>query len=394
MAKTNKQRKIAKNVQKVRSAIKKVSAATKQGSMRTTGGQDVQISGRTLRRLVTQAKASSSSEDVAQYEAALMNPFSEMALGARVPDSYAFPSEVRHVKMAFTVAPSSGNADFAVFPHPLYSLVSGVGVIAGGINTLRTVTNLTQRAVVSDAKMVAAFNNYRLVGGGIRIKFSNSYNSATGRLFIAVQPSPANLPIVSAGATNTDIYRACDLPFETISAGVIGLPTSILSFPYSMEIPCSELIGNGIEIPFRVSSAEFADWRETDLNANKGPSLVTTTGSTLNDTVPESYCMSGGWSSILVRGTNLSGSTPVLDVEVIYHLEGTPAVAASDYATDPTVLAGANTQPVVNVTGMFKALAKQSATPFAKIAMSTGKAILGKAGVASRAMRVMGFVNS
>lgn len=385
----------------VSAAVKAAVGAKKRPASRnriTSGGQDVMSSGRSNRLDPRKNKMASGSEDLARYEAALTNPFSELAMGARVPDSYSFPSEVRHVKMVFTGTPrETGDMDVAVFAHPLYSLISGTGTWQGGIATPDSVANLTQRAVLSEAKLSAAFNNYRMVGGGIRIKFSNTYNTAQGRLFIAVQPSPTNLPVYSRiGASRTDIYEACDLPSEAITSGgvtSVALPTQILTYPYSLEIPTSELIGNTIEVPFRVSSAAFADWRESSsaAGASSGPSLVTTSGTGVDNTVPEGYCMSDGWSTVLIRGTGLSPSTSgLIDIEVIYHLEGTPAIGAS--ASDPTILSGATTQPVVNVTGMFKALAKQSLSPFAK----TARSALGASGnvgqaVTSRAMKVLGF---
>lgn len=323
--------------------------------------------------------------DLARYEAALMNPFSELALGARVPDAYSFPTEVRHAKLLYTLQPNaSGQLDCAAFPHPLFSVLCGVGTLVGGVDTATNVTGVRTTGVVSLNTLAAAFNNYRLVGGAVRFKWSNTYSNASGRIFVACQPSPANVPLYTdAGTTKSQLYEYCDLPYDST---ITGMPTSILTYPYSMEIPSSELIGNGIEIPFRISSAAFSEWRETAVAA-KGPSLVTRSATnTIQDSLGENLLACDGFSSILLVGTNLPIGAPCIDVEIIYHMEGTPQVNSGQ------VLAGASASPVVNVTGMFAALAKQNAMPFVRtIAKIAARTPAGK--TVGRAMRVLGFAN-
>lgn len=338
------------------------------------------------------AKAKESTGALAQYEAALMSPFSEQALGARVPDSYSFPSEVRHAKTVYTLsANANGNLDCVVLPHPLYTVISGIGTLSGGVTTPETIANLTQTGLVSQATLAGIFGNYRLVGGGVRIKWSRSYNDASGRIFIALQPSPANIPYFSVStATKSNIYDACDVPFDSTAGGI---PTSIITLPYSMEIPASELIGNGVEIPLRISSAAFSEWREANF-ASTGPSLTVglapAGGGTIEEIVGENFVACDGFSTVMLRGTNLPTGNPCLDIEVILHFEGTPAVQTG------TVMAGASSSPVVNVTGMFAALAKQNNSPFAKkIGSVVGTAV--RYGLRNttvgRMAKVLGFMN-
>lgn len=331
------------------------------------------------------ATAAKVNNDLARYEAALMNPFSDLALGARVPDAYSFPTEVRHAKLLYTLQPTAGGTvDCAVFPHPLFSVMCGLGTLVGGVDTATGVAGVRCTGVVNLNTLAAAFNNYRVVGGAVRFKWSSTYNNASGRIFLACQPSPANIPLYTDSGTNkSQLYEFCDVPYDST---LTGIPTSILTYPYSLEIPTSELIGNGVEIPFRISSAAFSEWRETAVAA-KGPSLVTRSATnTIQDSLGENLVACDGFSTILLAGTNLPTGAPCIDVEVIYHLEGTPQVSAGQ------VLAGASNSPVVNVAGMFAALAKQNAMPFVKsIARLAGKTPVGQ--TVGRAMKVLGFAN-
>lgn len=388
MAKKNK---TAKTLAIAKQALQVAMSAKSTRSRNAVRGQSASMQGGARsRRDPRLAKEKSTASALAQYEAALMNPFSEQALGARVPDSYSFPSEVRHAKTVYTLqAATGGNLDCAIFPHPLYTVVSGIGTLNGGVGTPEnTVPGFTQTGIVSQTTLAGIYGNYRIVGGGVRVKFSQSYNNATGRLFIAVQPSPANIPYYAGSGAKVDLYDTLDLPYEAASGGI---PTSIVTLPYSLEIPVSELIGNGIEIPLRVSSAAFSEWREANI-ASSGPSLVTLGASTsaIGEIVGENFVAADGFSTVMIRGTNLPTGSPCLDIEVILHFEGTPAIQTG------TVMAGATSAPVVNVTGMFAALAKQNNSPFAKKIGSVVGAVV-KTGLRNttvgRMARVLGFAN-
>lgn len=326
------------------------------------------------------------------FQAALTEPFSDAALGAQIPDLYSFPTETTHVRCSIKIKTGGdGNFDFVMFPHPLYTAWTGSGIISGGSPVTVEGAGLPsspfyQGAVSPDA-LSQRYDDYRVVGGGLRLKWINNFEAATGRIFYAQKPSAQYaLGSTSADAsgnppTEEQCYQYLDLPYDGSR-----LPVTILNLPLAGEVSATELMESGnLAMNLRVCSADFTRFRDSE-DSDRGPVMVTENEATdgINNKISPSYIDMAGWSCCLLRGTGLPANSDVLDVEIIMHLEGTPALAASG-----SYLVGGKPKINVNPASMWATIAAASRTPFARFVAS---AITRAVPAADRAARVLGLM--
>lgn len=327
------------------------------------------------------------SADLASYAAAQFFPFSDAAVGARVPEPYAVRTRTTRVVTPFRVTPVGGVMDAIITPNVLNTVTSNLGSWSGGapaqLIAVTGAVTLTPDgqvpsnvlAVTNQANLAACYSNYRVVGCGVRIKTDSSYVNTAGRIFVAVVPSmPSALAFVDSVAGIPDVYASLGAPFDGAVAAVNG---QIVSYPMADEFSVTQLMENGgVEIMIPKTSARAMDflpgniytqnngdgWQGFALQGSAGAALnggtqfegtsttvagnaqLKSAGHKLNGTWTNDYSnlarcgvdpniySTAGFSTVLIRGDGLDANT-VLTVETVFHLEGEVGVVTSTGAS-------------------------------------------------------------
>jgi len=269
------------------------------------------------------------SSDTSKFLAACRDPFSEEAEGCRVPDEYAFPTATYHVKTRMSVtSDASGNFNGAVFPSPCASVYVGNGSSTYTGTTFSGAT--TMGFAVSSATLAGVLSNYRVVSTGIRIRNVQPPGTAVGMLEVAQIPAndvvPSwyllqNLAISITGITNT-----------FLDGTAVG---SILNLPDSDEFAVQELMANDLLVVLKKVSPRWMDFnslsQSTDISASQ---KMVDPGGTYEINATQTVASSpgqdtrmGGNTYLYFKGSGFPNSTKALDVEIVYHIEGTPVAA-------------------------------------------------------------------
>jgi len=277
-------------------------------------------------------------EECRTYLAALTHPFSEEAVGARIPEPYATPTVPYKMTLPVQVTTSAtGVFDLVVAPHVLATAWSTFsGALTGGYAPTVASADATFTSSVYAGYGIACGNqndlsvkclNYRIVAMGVRIKPNTSFTNTSGRIYGAVVPAPEQFPgLVSSGGTVASVWTALDVPLAAdghISGQVVNLPDGF-------ELQTSELLANGgYEITFRPTGASCTSFRSPNVNGSTEGLATYTATVGVAATVDASYYDMSGNSMLLLRGEGLQASTAAITAEIIMHIEGTPNIAAS-----------------------------------------------------------------
>lgn len=340
---------------------------------------------------------------VAAYVAARATPFDDRALGARVPDEYAFPTDTRRVHQSVRLSlASGGDLSFAATNNPLIGVVynsSGVTTNAAtviapaGIANNAAVSAATVRyaPAISSAQLRGLFTAYRVVGWGVRVKCSDNYAQVGGKIISAAVPGQGRLDCngVLSGTFEAEggaYSEATSASLDRLVWNTIGVPwdtnaqvdASILNHPGATQATMAELISMGaVEHAGRTTSSHATWFRPTS------DSLATAEGVTLNDVNATAAAVTlslgatqsekdslGGWSIGAFRLIGMPAGTDI-EVELVYHLEGTPPINTAVAAgTAAVVTASAASAPFV-VPGLIDALnVKMAATDLLRLVPS------------------------
>lgn len=279
--------------------------------------------------------------DLSQYRSALLNPFSPVANGARVPDMYCVPTATRHITKVITVTTNSiGEFDAIVMPSAYWQAISTRGSLVGGqdwkLLNATTVPNGVIKTFPPD--LATQLTNYRIVGYGVKVMGVESLLNAGGRICSATTPisSWCNEYSNTLGGVSTDVTSG-SLANMANTLNAYGLPSSVSglldisalpAMPNSVEVPAVRLSENPLYITPKISSAEAFDFRQSKDQAT-GFSLVNHTPGTVIVGGDSSYLRLGGFEAVAITGSGLTPLTAVMDIEVIYHLEGNPFLSSS-----------------------------------------------------------------
>ncbi len=273
--------------------------------------------------------------DLTQYHLALTDPFHPGAVGAKVPDQYATPTITQTVRASLTLtANSAGEIGALVFPNPVAStyLYAGNGsdfsTITWGDNT----TTTQARWGVDPTTFASKFDNYRIVGYGIRVTGLSSMTNASGKFIMGSYPVQSkwvtkDFPVggvtMATNANFTHIATETDWGMPVASGS--HRPSLLVNLPGSTVVSAIEAAENVYEITPRISSPEALNWRDSG-DSVIGTDIVGQTGAPLNSVTTGSagYLELNGFEAAYVYYTGGVASTSSIDLEVIYHLEGKP----------------------------------------------------------------------
>jgi len=267
----------------------------------------------------------------ARYAAALLNPFSKEAEGVRVPEPYAIATIVRKVHVPLTLTSSAaGGLDFIVQPHLVNSFWQTLGTATGGAGSItisNMPANLTARAAVDKSALANAYQTYRIVAAGVRIKTNIDFTKSGGRVYGAVMPAGVEVPAQFNGGTSLAQALGC---LEVPNDGN-NVTTSVVALPRGFQFSVSELMSEGgCEVHFPICSARALDFLDAQPQSNEQHLAVNSAGGAYIASFGLGEYQTAGHSQFVLRAEGLAASTDVFTVEVIYHVEGIPVVGTAN----------------------------------------------------------------
>lgn len=263
-----------------------------------------------------------------RYAAALTHPFSKEAEGVRVPEPYAVSTIVRKIHVPIVLTSSAGGGlDFTVQPHICNSFVNTLGTMSGGSTLTLTgqPAGLNVRSAVGFTALRAAYQTYRIVAIGVRLKTNVDFTRSGGRVYGAILPASQELPIAfNTGVTLPDALGCYEIPNDGTN-----VTTSIIGLPRSFQFSTSELMSEGgVEIHFPICSGRALDFLDAQAQeAEQG--LVVLTSGLFSKVTGLGVMSAAGHSQFVLRAEGLQASSDVFTAEVIYHIEGIPLVGTA-----------------------------------------------------------------
>jgi len=296
---------------------------------------------------------------------ALTDPFHPNSLGCQVPDPFPFPTTTYHVHQTLVLGvPAAATAGAVAFlPNPLLSTLDLTRINAGSslqssiITTPQTpiVASATlpgggMYSATSQASLNSAYSSYRVVSWGIKLSNLQPQLSATGRIMMAYFPVSDTTPTLGDIAIAT-------LP--GIVSPIMGVPPStlassvILEAPTGMELTVGDLLKGDLQLSGLYSNLTFFTFKNTllagqpTLGFNIGDDVAfNAANAAVSIQYKDATRMSGGSGIVLYYEGIPPGTQNALQVEVIYHLEGTPNFAsANNNAIVPSTGRKANVGP-------------------------------------------------
>lgn len=281
----------------------------------------------------------------AQLRLALANPFDKRAEGVKICDNYAFPTAPYHLKGTVSlVSPASNTAgSVMVYANPLYSYVDLSNSSFQGA-TFTSTTSMAQYVVNTAIFGASSYNNiggfldnYRVVSCGFKIRVQAPELNRTGRLMFA--PITIGRSIPGVNALGTQALTANSGSAYRLLGGLTppeAASSIILQLPGSFEISLNDLATKDLLLLPKPSAPAWQIFHSTDglatYNATYFQSdnqLTNAAGASIVDDIADVLDCTG-WSGFIIHFEGLPATaTPVIDIEYIYHIEGTPNVNAS-----------------------------------------------------------------
>lgn len=307
---------------------------------------------RLMRRIKGVPRSLLTSIDEKRYMCALTNPWNPEANGAQIPDFFPFPLvPMKSIVTGTCTTDVGGNLTYLVTSHPHVTIQATGG--SPFTSSLPSWASNTSTAHLDIADLSAKYSAYRVVGFGVRLKLLTQPLNATGRLLIAAVPCPATRVLNARILENTAID---DSTFQQIVAG-IGLDgagdqlSTILSLPESAEISAAHMVGKNVELVYRpCTNGAFMFSPTIRTGVASGTTGLTdaegwdTATGTITSAVVTTDAMNptllDGHVAWLIRGIGFPASAVALEMEFVYHMEGTPAMTATTNSTGMMVPTG------------------------------------------------------
>jgi hypothetical protein len=299
-----------------------------------------------MSRGATRAKAGprSGSGNMGAFKTCLLDPFHRDALGARMPDEFAFPTATFHNHGTITLVSGNGvtSGSIALFPHPFLSYIDSSGGTYCGSDYLTGTNSQTYYTVntgisgaCTPSGLSAVLSEYRVVGAGWKLRVTMPELTRTGRVILAPIPGCRDLPgynmmnaaLISPGS-GADLRLMAGLGIG------VGGSASILALPGAFEISLSDMSTRDVQLRSKPTSALYSEFHTTvsipsynntyTSSDSTGTSNLTGVVSFTDTEDLIDFSNLSGWL-IHFEGLPLS-TVPVVDIEYILHYEGLPAL--------------------------------------------------------------------
>jgi len=328
-----------------------------------------------------------------KFAKALRNPFSPETLGVRVPDPFCFPTSTYHMHATIVhsqLAGGNGYGTVLFLPHPMVSVIdvgaygsSTWGSISGSVGTpLTTFTSNTQVHGMTDLTgLTSLLADYRVASWGIKISCLVPELTATGRVICAPVYIGDTVPSYASLNSNTyDINLLADITGQSASTFT---SSAMLNLPGAFEVTMQDLLHGDLELVgsyadpgfFRLKSVGYNSRVAGATTVGNAPVSITGTAGTGStntyegDVIDMTTTSGGSWTAFvadvkdrtrMVGGVAwavwsegipvpASGTSPYLQYEVIYHIEGQPRLAGAGTVPVPSIGASSYAGSVIAV---------------------------------------------
>ncbi len=306
------------------------------------------------------------------FRASLRDPFSKAALDCRIPDEYAVSTATFHIVNSATLtSTASGKGSYMFLPSPCLSFGAIDGTSTYNGFTFSGETKLGYATAPSS--VLSLLDDFRVVSWGLRIRNLQPPGTAVGMVEVAQVPCGSHAPAWKM--LNTSSFDSSQTLVNVLLNSVTLNGTvfsSLLNLPDSDEYAVQELMANDLLLVGKICAPSYLElksantvskYNATYSQAFDGETYVTATGLLPSDNgMGTDPTQLDGRTAILLNLRGFPASTSSLDVEIIYHIEGTPAPLAQ-----PGLTTGGGSRAVADPVGTARAVAALSREPPAKL---------------------------
>ena len=308
------------------------------------GAREVPLPGGAMRTRYTDMGWQS--PDAKHFRMALRDPFSIGAVGARVIDSYILPTATYHIRASIKVTTNStGDAYFALLPSPCFTCV--LPATGGGGPTIAGLNPFTQNAqtdtlpggayVLSPTALGSVLTEYRTVAWGARILAKDTATSTKGKVYVGMVPTTDNAPswntMETVTGTQTSIGEyTIGMPLNSINS-VVNLPgvrTFSMQDLLRGEVSLNGVPTNTVFYSFKgTADRSGVAWNTGQVLADEG--VFNNTTGLVNSTAGgrKDIASLRGGRAMIFYATGMPPNTNEFDVEIVFHIEGTPNIASA-----------------------------------------------------------------
>jgi hypothetical protein len=320
----------------------------KQGGKKKSNGNNSNKSKPTRQKYVMHRTSPTGSE-TSRFSKLINDPFNPGAFGARVCDSFNFPTVTGKSHVEYQVSSGSSNyGAITIFPSPMLNCFNNPTTTQGlTIPGTAFTANPNYSFLISRGTLSTTYDMYRVVSMGVKISTLQAPLNATGRIIVTPLPLAGTFPgydLMNSLGELTSFYMNSTTGVTPTAAAT----SAMLQKPSSLEFTFSDLMRGSIEFHMvPCNPALFYKFKNPgNQNPTSGSQMAitgedyfsTTTGLVAGPNTgefAENMSMDGGVAlNILYEGVPLNVS--VLQVEVIIHIEGTPYINT----TGPTISPG------------------------------------------------------
>jgi len=284
---------------------------------------------------------------VSAFKRALVNPFDPVVAGVKLPEPFPNHTSTYKVAGSIQLSAAAGVLSGAVYlrPNPFFSLLNSSQYV--GLPQLTVGGSPIAFAGTTSAYQATSgtqIRNYRVVACGFKISCTQPWASREGNMYIA--PIPTGKDTLSFNELNAvaALYANCASRLtDDIDTKSLASP-QILELPGAMRFSLTELGNSCVILSDRPTSYEYASfyptYEGTAINATAAVgseiSYVTSSG-VVNGSASIPITISPGHTSYAVYFDQLPNAAQnIVNIEYIYHLEGSPTIAIS--GTNPVMV--------------------------------------------------------
>jgi hypothetical protein len=247
-------------------------------------------------------------------------------------------------------------------------------VVGGGTwTTLDGATVANAIVFTTPASLSAQLTNYRIVGYGVKIIGIASMTTNSGSLTVATVPAEGwlnlNYPVGgqspnsnNAAMTVNNTLLSYGVPTASNVVSVSALP----SLPNTAESSLVNVSERPMQVCPKICSPSAFMFRETT-DLGPGYSITNQTSVSSVSAGNAAYLAVGGLETVIIAATGCPASTSMLDIELVYHLEGVPVVASTANAVIGSDTTGIAVDPV----GWMNVIKDVAAMPSFRCAVET-----------------------
>lgn len=287
-----------------------------------------------------------------RFASQLAQPFDPSAMGCRVPDPFSFPTATYHLHGNVVLASDvNGCGGLLFMPSPLLSMVD-TSKASGGSSIVTSSSFVDIGAAGTSGLTYGATNStglgvvlatQRVVSWGIKITNLQPELSATGRIYVALYPACSNIPgeeMLNNAASPINATYITSYCINQVPTAVYN--SAIENQPSGAQFGVQDLLHGDLQVVGSYTDPTYFKFKDVATMNNYSSTFVYGTealsggGTISNVGNSDVHNMTGGVAICVYYEGMPASTTKVLDIEYIYHLEGSVAGASSKTSPVPS----------------------------------------------------------